>query len=143
MEYTKTEWQDSPNTTTPITAQRLNNMEDGIEYLFNNTQIDAGTSGQRNWIKFSDGTMILSGIISGISVGANTQSSTNVSLPVQFATTSYIINLEMVGTVTNWQNVSKSYTVTSQSLFKIDLHNSSSSSINGLSFSYIAIGKWK
>ena len=37
MEYTKTEWKDFPDTTTPITADRLNNMENGIEYLFENS----------------------------------------------------------------------------------------------------------
>lgn len=31
MAYTKTNWQDLPNTTTPITASRLNNIEDGIK----------------------------------------------------------------------------------------------------------------
>lgn len=34
MNYTKTEWKDLPDTSTPITSSRLNNMEDGIEYLF-------------------------------------------------------------------------------------------------------------
>lgn len=34
MDYTKTEWKDLPDTTTPITADALNNMETGIEYLF-------------------------------------------------------------------------------------------------------------
>ena len=34
MKYTKTEWQNLPDTTTPITADRLNNIENGIEYLF-------------------------------------------------------------------------------------------------------------
>lgn len=36
MNYTKTEWKDLPDTSTPITSSRLNNMEDGIEYLFEN-----------------------------------------------------------------------------------------------------------
>lgn len=31
MAYTKTNWQDLPDTSTPITAARLNNMEDGIK----------------------------------------------------------------------------------------------------------------
>lgn len=31
MAYTKQTWQDSPNTTTPITAARLSHIEDGIE----------------------------------------------------------------------------------------------------------------
>lgn len=34
MEYTKTVWKDLPDTSTPITASNLNNIEDGVEYLF-------------------------------------------------------------------------------------------------------------
>lgn len=36
MEYTKTIWKDLPDTSTPITADRLNNLENGVEYLFEN-----------------------------------------------------------------------------------------------------------
>ena len=36
MEYTKTNWKDLPDTSTPITADRLNNLENGVEYLFEN-----------------------------------------------------------------------------------------------------------
>lgn len=36
MNYTKTVWKDLPDTSTPITADRLNNIEDGVEYLFEN-----------------------------------------------------------------------------------------------------------
>jgi len=36
MEYTKTVWKDLSDTTTPITASRLQNIEDGVEYLFEN-----------------------------------------------------------------------------------------------------------
>lgn len=43
MTYTKTVWKDLPDTTTPITADRLNNIEDGVEYLFEN-----GTGGGDN-----------------------------------------------------------------------------------------------
>lgn len=38
MTYTKTVWKDLPDTTTPITASRLNNIEDGVEYLFENSE---------------------------------------------------------------------------------------------------------
>ena len=34
MEYTKTVWKGLPDTSTPITADRLNNIEDGVEHLF-------------------------------------------------------------------------------------------------------------
>ena len=40
MTYTKTEWKDLPDTTTPITASRLNNIEDGVEYLFDTSALD-------------------------------------------------------------------------------------------------------
>ena len=43
MEYTKTVWKDLPDTSTPITADRLNNIENGVEYLFEN-----GTGGGDN-----------------------------------------------------------------------------------------------
>lgn len=36
MNYTKIEWKDLPDTSTPITASNLNNMENGIEWLFEN-----------------------------------------------------------------------------------------------------------
>lgn len=36
MSYTKTVWKDLPDTTTPITADRLNNIENGVEYLYEN-----------------------------------------------------------------------------------------------------------
>lgn len=36
MKYTKTVWKDLPDTSTPITADKLNNLENGVEYLFEN-----------------------------------------------------------------------------------------------------------
>lgn len=78
--YTKTVWQDLPNTTTPVNATNLNNIENGIETLYNNQVvvndsyntstdetyscnyinniIESGSNANGNWIKYSDGTMI-------------------------------------------------------------------------------------
>ena len=36
MSYTKTVWKSLPDTSTPITADRLNNIENGVEYLYEN-----------------------------------------------------------------------------------------------------------
>lgn len=36
--YTKTVWQDLPNTTTPINATNLNNIENGVETLYSEIQ---------------------------------------------------------------------------------------------------------
>ena len=41
MNYTKTNWQDLPNTTTPINATRLNNMENGIADANGSIDVDA------------------------------------------------------------------------------------------------------
>ena len=41
MTYTKTVWKDLPDTTTPITASRLQNIEDGVEYLFENGTVSS------------------------------------------------------------------------------------------------------
>lgn len=41
MTYKKTVWKDLPDTTTPITADRLNNIEDGVEYLFENGEVSS------------------------------------------------------------------------------------------------------
>lgn len=36
--YTKTVWQDLPNTTTPVNATNLNNIENGVETLYSEIQ---------------------------------------------------------------------------------------------------------
>lgn len=44
MAYTKQTWQDLPNTTTPITAEKLNHIEDGI-YDVSNTNATTSSAG--------------------------------------------------------------------------------------------------
>lgn len=51
MAYTKTNWQDTPSTSTPITATSLNNMESGIE---NNDKRLNGTKSISNTIYVND-----------------------------------------------------------------------------------------
>lgn len=43
MAYSKTNWQDSPSTATPITASRLNNMENGIYDIDTKLNIRTGS----------------------------------------------------------------------------------------------------
>lgn len=64
MAYERQTWEDFPSQNTPITADRLNHMEEGIEkantiypldkasngtYVFKATKTDAGIS--YNWVK--------------------------------------------------------------------------------------------
>ena len=84
MEYTKTVWKDLPDTSTPITADRLNNIENGVEHLFEYqteeflsftpTLINATTTystqyGKYKYINESTimGTVVLRGNITAIS----------------------------------------------------------------------------
>lgn len=81
--YTKTVWEDYPSQDTLINATRLNNIEDGIETLYENQTvvndsynastdetyscnyinniIESGSNANGNYIKYADGTMICFG----------------------------------------------------------------------------------
>ena len=53
MAYTKTVWKDYPDTTTKMTAQKLNNIEDGIEALEDGIEA-SDTSLSSGWISASE-----------------------------------------------------------------------------------------
>ena len=56
MPYTRTTWQDYPNTTTPITAASLNNVEAFLESI--STVADAWTSYTPTWTNLTVGTSV-------------------------------------------------------------------------------------
>ena len=102
MAYTKTVWKDYPDTTTKMTAQKLNNIEDGIEandiaIEANDIAITAISGGdvaqtypslsggftnvsgfETNYIK-ANGTVYISGVLSG---GTGSMGATIFTLPV-------------------------------------------------------------
>ena len=64
MSYTKTNWQDLPNTTTPINASNLNKMEQGIydahnigKYSTSEVEIGTWTNGSKLYRKVYEGTV--------------------------------------------------------------------------------------
>ena len=57
MNYTKTVWKDLPDTSTPITADKLNNIEDGVEYLFEHGVSGGDTLPIGIILPFSDDTI--------------------------------------------------------------------------------------
>lgn len=79
MPYTRTTWQDYPNTTTPITAARLNNIEDGIVEragIFTNeaardAAITAPTEGMRAYLTTTT-VPAATGAITAVPVGVQT-----------------------------------------------------------------------
>lgn len=92
--YTKTVWEDYPSTKTPVNATNLNNIENGIETLYENQTvindsynastnetyscnyinniIESGSNANGNWIKYSDGTMFCWRRITFTSISFNT-----------------------------------------------------------------------
>lgn len=64
MAYIKTNWIDDE---TAITADRMNNIETGIENVTNSVAniIDSGTNNNGTWIKYSNGTMICTKTVTG------------------------------------------------------------------------------
>lgn len=65
MSYTKVNWENLPSTNTPINAENLEHMDNGIaeaHELIGNI-IETGTNPNGTYIKYADGTMICSKIV--------------------------------------------------------------------------------
>ena len=93
MEYTKTVWKDLPDTSTPITADRLNNIEDGVEYLFElgvDVYSTNETKTNKVWI---DGKPIYRKIIE---INKNNLVSGDNYITYDFSTTGTVTNLELM-----------------------------------------------
>lgn len=67
MAYARVNWEDLPSTNTPINAENLNKMDMQIEENTNaiSSIIENGSNTNGNYIKFANGTMICTKIISG------------------------------------------------------------------------------
>ena len=171
MEYTKTVWKDLPDTSTPITASRLNNIEDGVEYLFQNESkqgineysestndsyscnytnqiVESGNNENGNWIKYANGNLICYG---SASIQSPTYSdwygfcrATNdmtATLPTTFKDNDYKI-IATSFTFGYFGMVTRTKN-TNSFVFKGFTHNQSSYNPGAGTFDYIAIGKWK
>lgn len=146
MAYTKTVWQDLPDTSTPITADRLNNIEDGIEYLFEHEE-ESGSNENGNWIKYSDGTMICWNHIEvtdqaiDTTYGSLYQGSRTISFPVAFnSTPSVHCSLFHWGTSASWGCVVGANT-TAATIRGLDISSRATGTICEISWQ--AIGRWK
>ena len=112
MEYTKTVWKDLPDTSTPITADRLNNIENGVEHLFeyqteeflsftptlmNATMTYSTQYGKYKYINDSTvvGTVVLRGNITAISSPAYAR----IKFNIPSVTSSNLQGWESFGTI--------------------------------------------
>ena len=65
MAYEKINWENAPSTNTPINAENLNHMENGIinAYELMGKIVETGSNEDGQWIKFDNGIMICTKII--------------------------------------------------------------------------------
>ena len=170
--YEKQLWKDYPDTTTPITSDRLNHMEDGIKGLSdaqvsievidsldgNSTTnapsvravksgiMESDSNDNGNYIKFYDGTMICYGDKYG--------TTTLVDYWSQFKRGQVSITFPQTFISTPSVNVSVKNAETFAQLsmaaddittsgFTAKVFKPNSASSTGVNFSYISIGKWK
>ena len=162
MAYTKQTWENLPSTNTPITADRLNHMEDGIynAYEINNSYSTSQTKGYSceylntqfstagieesgsDYIRYVDGTQICWGSGNGVSGSFKSNGFTKPFISAPKVTASYqgnqtglYIYIAVVGEV--------STTACNIGVWFIEKSNMSNSGLGTDPFNYIAIGKWK
>lgn len=91
MAYTKKIWKDYPDTTTPITAEDLNNIEDGIETLDNVTKYITATAGSNGDFNIDLGITPYTGMIVYVSFPSATTDTSNARLSIDNGTNYYNI----------------------------------------------------
>lgn len=83
MAYTKTTWQDLPNTTTPVNATNLNKIENGIEAIDNDVSTINNNIGDLTDLETSDTSSLVSAVNSLRPIvlfeGASTNTTINLS----------------------------------------------------------------
>ena len=92
MAYTKTNWQDLPNTSTPINATRLNNMESGIES--NDTRLTTVEGKVTNLQNYSTNETVIGTFLDGKPIYRKCFTSDTYN-------TSYSIPIDNIQTITN------------------------------------------
>ncbi len=69
----KITFENLPNTTTPINATNLNQLQTNVENAINGVVESGGDETNGYWVKYADGTMICRGIISKYVDGGHTE----------------------------------------------------------------------
>src|SRR5574344_344094 len=91
MAYIKKIWKDYPDSTTPIIAADMNNIENGIEAVDNVTKYITATAASNGDFKINISNTLTTGMIVNISFPTPTNSSSNARLSINNGTTYYNI----------------------------------------------------
>ena len=148
MAYTKINWQDLPSTDTPITADNLQHMDDGIEEAHNliGSIIASGSNENGSFIKFADGTMICTKTVTGtINFTTEWYSRYLGTLDLGNYAQTFIerpkLNVQFYGSNSQWVVSMNDVDVTHIATITVCKPNQVSN-VNAY-YDVIAIGKWK
>lgn len=110
MAYTKQVWRDLETGGTPITAERLNHIEDGIEENSNNWD-SMSPATVDSWKTIKIGSILVATIRTKITTAINTKEGTiyisnivNIPLPSGFNISNTVAVASIVGTTWRWCN---------------------------------------
>ena len=150
MAYTRINWQDGESGGTPLSAENLNKMDMQIEQNTSDIAsiIESGSNTNGNYIKFADGTMICTKIISG-STGNELELWANGTYYRDIQNGSWAQEfVELYNTqVTNqtlqlWCNIGN-ITNTSAGITRIIRPDNGGSAGQNYNIQLLAIGRWK
>lgn len=145
----KINFQNLPNTTTPVNATNLNDLQDNVEDAIDGV-VESGSNANGSYIKYNDGTLIQYGEVSKNVTITNYSNSSQwyyddgygITLPLEFINTNYFINVKALGANAITLNV---YGIEKVSTTRANFNLSSkiSYSYNNFGFEWFAIGRWK
>lgn len=156
MAYTKTDWQNLPNQTTPINSTNLNKIENELVNLDSQittinstlgTIIENGSNANARYVKFSDGTLIQYGYVS-LTVADSRSSggltywsqADDVTLPYNFLDTNYYVTTNVV--LANMNYFCQSYGA-ANTKDEVRISFISTNASDNRTVHFICIGRWK
>lgn len=137
MIYQKTTW---VNNETPMNANNLNNIENGIENIVNNMLV-----GNTGYLKLDDGTLICYGKTDTFNINYGEGVNKDIQLPMEFIDTNYIVTCSITSGGGLWANgvEFRGAPLTTDTVRLIAGNYISGGTAQAIQGAFIAIGRWK
>ena len=155
MAYVKQEWKNLPNQTTPVNATRMEHIEQGIydNSVAISNIIESGSNSKGTWVKYSDGTMIVTRETYEITVNINVSwgnifvggDYTEWEFPVPFINVPDLVLFDINSTTTNgcFKTSYEPTNITKNSIQNVYVGRGTSASNVAFKIHILAIGRWK
>lgn len=155
MAYVKQEWKNLPNQTTPVNATRMEHIEQGIydNSVAISNIIESGSNSKGSWVKYSDGTMIVTRETYETAINVNVSwgnifvggDYTEWEFPVPFINVPGLVLFDVNSTTTNgcFKTSYEPTKITKNSIQNVYVGRGTSASDVKLKIHILAIGRWK